>query len=106
MERQSLKSPQPPFNKGGRGGISGWRVILGNAHHFGCGPAALYYCSAKSLNFVKRFSSIFIRVYPRSSASYYVFCLYALGEFMICVYLYYSVVKSLNFIKHPVKNFR
>jgi hypothetical protein len=26
---------------GGRGGISGWRLVPGNAHQSGCGPAAL-----------------------------------------------------------------
>ncbi len=33
--------PTPPLEKGGEGGISGWRVALGKAYHFGCGSAAL-----------------------------------------------------------------
>jgi hypothetical protein len=50
-QRFSEIPPNPPLEKGGEGGISGRRVVLGKAWSFGCGFAAL--CSSVSkINFL------------------------------------------------------
>jgi hypothetical protein len=63
---------------------------------FGCGLAALYYCSVNSLNFLKIFFeslSVFIRVHPRPNNFFVVrflaeeICVYLCLSMLICVHL-------------------